>query len=67
MITRKERKLAANAMIKAGHVDIKPEMIIKVKNRWKMDIYVAITSDALILYTPSSNNRKSGNVQFLCF
>ena len=39
-MTMSERRLVANAMVKAGHKNVKPEMVCKVPNKYGFDVYV---------------------------
>ena len=65
MMTMSERRMVANAMVKAGHNNVKPEMICKVPNQYNFDVYVAVVGDAMVVYTPQWSHHDGMN--FVCF
>lgn len=67
MTTRKELELAAKAMNTAGYKNVTADMVNKVKNKYGFDVYVAVTGDAMVVYTPHWNYHNDGGVQLVCF
>ncbi len=64
-ITMSERRMVANAMVKAGYKSVKPEMVYKVPNQYDFDVYVAVVGDAMVVYTPQWTN--NDGMKFVCF
>lgn len=59
-----EFDLAAEAMNNAGYPNITVDMIEKSENEYGVLVYIAVVSNAMVIYTP---RYRKNPVKFICF